>query len=135
MQFQVPQFIEVEDRIFGPLTFKQFIYLVGGAGICFVLYIILPFFFAVLLIIPFAGFSLALAFYKINNRPFISVVESALNYTLKGKLYVWKKVAIKPSTQKGGNAKPASQSLELPKLSDSRLKELSWSLDVHQNVQ
>ena len=91
MQFQVPQFIEVEDKIFGPLTFKQFIYLVGGAAMCFVLYIILPFFFAVLLIIPFAGFSLALAFYKINNRPFISVVESALNYTLKGKLYVWKK--------------------------------------------
>ncbi|MCR4330505.1 MAG: PrgI family protein [Patescibacteria group bacterium] len=135
MQFQVPQFIEVEDRIFGPLTFKQFIYLVGGAGICFVLYIILPFFFAVLLIIPFAGFSLALAFYKINNRPFISVVESALNYTLKGKLYVWKKVAAKPSAQKKGVAKGVPQSLELPKLSDSKLKELSWSLDVHQNVQ
>ena len=134
MQFQVPQFIEVEDKIFGPLTFKQFIYLVGGTGICFVLYIILPFFFAVLLIIPFAGFSLALAFYKINNRPFISVVESALNYTLKGKLYVWKKVATKPSAQKKGGAKGVPQSLELPKLSDSKLKELSWSLDVHQNV-
>ena len=135
MQFQVPQFIEVEDKIFGPLTFKQFIYLVGGAAMCFVLYIILPFFFAVLLIIPFAGFSLALAFYKINNRPFISVVESALNYTLKGKLYVWKKVTPEAKAKKGNTGKPALQSLELPKLSDSRLKELSWSLDVHQNVQ
>ncbi len=135
MQFQVPQFIEVEDRIFGPLTFKQFIYLVGGAGICFVIYIVLPLFFAVLLIVPLAGFSLALAFYKINNRPFISIVESAFNYTLKGKLYVWKKMAIKPSAQKGGGVKVTPQVLQLPKLSDSKLKELSWSLDVHQNVQ
>ena len=27
MQYQVPQFIEVEDKIFGPLTFKQFLYI------------------------------------------------------------------------------------------------------------
>ena len=44
MQFQVPQFIEIEDKIFGPLTFKQFIYLAGGGGLCFLLYTILPFF-------------------------------------------------------------------------------------------
>ncbi|TSC80302.1 MAG: hypothetical protein G01um101429_152 [Parcubacteria group bacterium Gr01-1014_29] len=31
-QFQVPQFIEVEDKIFGPLTTKQFFYLLGGGG-------------------------------------------------------------------------------------------------------
>jgi hypothetical protein len=29
MEYQVPQFIEVEDKIFGPLTWKQFIYWVG----------------------------------------------------------------------------------------------------------
>ena len=32
MRFQVPQFIEIESKIFGPLTFKQFIYLAGGGG-------------------------------------------------------------------------------------------------------
>jgi hypothetical protein len=29
MQFRVPQFIDIEDKLFGPLTFKQFIYLAG----------------------------------------------------------------------------------------------------------
>ena len=135
MQFQVPQFIEVEDKIFGPLTFKQFVYLIGGAGISFVLYVSLPFFFAALLILPVAGFSLALAFYKVNNRPFVSVVESALGYALKNKLYVWKKTANKPSVKKGEAQKPIPLNLQLPKLSDSKLKDLSWSLDVHQNVQ
>jgi len=32
MRFEVPQFIEVEDKIFGPFTWKQFIYLMGGEG-------------------------------------------------------------------------------------------------------
>src|SRR3989344_2665997 len=32
MEYQVPQFIEVEDKIIGPLTLKQFIYLAGEAG-------------------------------------------------------------------------------------------------------
>ncbi len=33
MRFEVPQFIDVEDKIFGPFTFKQFLYLAGGAGL------------------------------------------------------------------------------------------------------
>ena len=42
MQFQVPQFIEVEDKIFGPLTFKQFVYVAGGAGAAYLFWRILP---------------------------------------------------------------------------------------------
>ena len=42
MDYQVPQFIEVEDKLVGPLTFKQFVYLAGGAGICVILFVFLP---------------------------------------------------------------------------------------------
>jgi len=38
MQYQVPQFIEVEDRIIGPLTLKQFLYLAFAGAILFVLW-------------------------------------------------------------------------------------------------
>ncbi|MEK7081408.1 MAG: PrgI family protein, partial [Patescibacteria group bacterium] len=129
--FQIPQFIEVEDKIFGPLTFKQFIYLVGGGGISFVLYSVLPFFLAILLIIPVVGLSLALAFYKINNKPFIGVLEAAFRYALGNKLYIWKKsdrAAIHKEESITG------QSVYVPKISDSKLKDLSWSLDVHQKI-
>ena len=47
MRFQVPQFIEVEDKIFGPLTLKQFIYLAGAGGLVFVLWRVLPLFVAI----------------------------------------------------------------------------------------
>ena len=38
MQFKVPQFLDIEDKIFGPFTFREFIYLAGAAGLCFVFY-------------------------------------------------------------------------------------------------
>lgn len=131
MQFQIPQFIEVEDKIFGPLTFKQFIYLVGGGGISFVIYSVLPFFLAILLIAPVMALSLALAFYKINNKPFIEVMEAAFKYALGGKLYIWKK-SERAAVHK--EAVSAAQNLYVPKISDSKLKDLSWSLDVHQKI-
>jgi len=92
MRFQVPQFIEVEDKIFGPFTLKQFIYLVGGAGLSFLIWRNLPTFLALILIGPVIGASLALASYKVNNKPFIDIVEAAFKYSLSSKLYIWKKV-------------------------------------------
>ncbi|MFM2424198.1 MAG: hypothetical protein RLZZ70_589, partial [Candidatus Parcubacteria bacterium] len=38
MQFEVPQFIEIEDKIFGPLTWKQFLYVGGGLSMTAVLF-------------------------------------------------------------------------------------------------
>jgi len=81
MQFHVPQFINVEDKIFGPLSFKQFVYLVGGAGFCVILYAVIPYkVIAYPFIIVAAGFSLALTFYRVNDKPFIEIVQAAFSY-------------------------------------------------------
>jgi hypothetical protein len=135
MQFQVPQFIEVEDKIFGPLTFRQFIYLAGGGGLSFICYAIFPLYVAIFLIVPIVAFSIALAFYKINNKAFIYVVEAAFQYFLNTKLYIWKKVPKKPDTvAQANNDDKEIESLLQPKLSESKLKELAWSLDIHEKV-
>ncbi len=127
MQFRVPQFIEVEDKIFGPFTFKQFLYLVGGAGLSFILYRTLPFFIAVIFILPVIALSLSLAFYKINNKPFIYIVEAFIRYTLSHKLYLWKKEEKKEGEKKKEGASAPSY---VPRLSDSKLRDIAWSLDV-----
>ena len=45
MQFQVPQFIETEDKIVGPLTLRQFLY-IGAAGLLsFLLFFVLKIWF------------------------------------------------------------------------------------------
>ena len=130
----MPQFIEVEDKIFGPLTFKQFIYVAGGVGACFILWTFLPALIAIIFIIPVGGFATALAFYRVNNRPFVVLVESYLRYLMAGRLYLWRKEVPKISTK---NQIPKSQgnpNFPIPKLSDNRLSELAWSLDVNENV-
>ncbi|MEN9621610.1 MAG: hypothetical protein RLZZ67_44 [Candidatus Parcubacteria bacterium] len=132
MRFQVPQFIEVEDKIFGPLTLKQFIYLLGGAGLSFILYSFIGnLYISIFFILPVIGFSLTLAFYKINNKPFINVVEAAFNYYVGNKLYIWKHVE-KPIIAKE-QAVESAPDFYVPKLSDSKLKDLTWSLDIKQS--
>ena len=66
MRFQVPQFIEVEDKIFGPFTLKQFIYMAGGCGLSFVTYEFLPLLIALPLILVILAFSGALAFWQVT---------------------------------------------------------------------
>ncbi len=133
MRFQVPQFIEVEDKIFGPLTIKQFIYLLGGGGTSFIIYTLVGnFFLSLLLILPIIGLTLALAFFKMNNRPFLDVIESAFHYYFGNKLYIWKKIE-KPVVQKEEQLISSVSEFYVPKLSDSKLKDLTWSLDIKQS--
>jgi hypothetical protein len=91
MQFEVPQFIEVEDKIFGPLTWRQFLYLGGGVGMAIVLFLTLPFIFFVLFGLPLALLAGALAFYPVNNRPFSFFLEAIMNYVSGQRLYLWRR--------------------------------------------
>lgn len=129
MQFQVPQFIEIEDTIFGPLTFKQFLYLAGGGGLSFILYVYLPIYISIFLIAGVVGLSSALAFYKYNGRNFIFVFESFVKYMISKKLYLWEQNKSQ-QTKAPTKVVTKAEGIALPKLSESKLKDLSWSLDV-----
>jgi hypothetical protein len=133
MRYQVPQFIEVEDKIFGPLTVKQFLYVAGGSAIGFIIWNLIPSrTIAFIVAAPVIAFFFSLAFFKYNDRPFIYTVESAIKYSLGSKLYIWKKQKKQPKKQ--SEQKTESPKMDIPKLSDSKLKELSWSLDITEKV-
>lgn len=91
MRFEVPQFIDVEDKIFGPLTLPQFIYLTGSAGLAYIAYKAIPSPYSFLLILPAVGLGLALAFYKLNRRTFIQVAQSFMQYKMRGRRYIWQR--------------------------------------------
>lgn len=133
MKYQVPQFIDVEDRVIGPLTVKQFVYLAGGAGMVFITYKYLPIYLSIILIALMGPLTLALAFYKINNKPFIDFLESAFMFYTKQNLYIWKKEQKKIVKSEVDTASEAAQ-VYVPRLSDSKLKELSWTLDINENL-
>ena len=130
MQFKVPQFIDIEDKLFGPFTFKQFAYLVGGAGMIFVAYKLLPFFVAILIIIPVAVLTGLLVFYKINNKPFVYYLQAAVAYLLANKLYVWKQRLVKHTDQNTDDALPQARTSVLPMASNNTLGDVSWNLQV-----
>lgn len=135
MRFQVPQFIDIEDKIFGPLTIKQFIYIAGGAGLSFILFRFLPLILVIPLIIIVLGLSLALAFYQVNNKPLIYIIQSAVGYFFSDKLYLWKKKDKAPEKAKESAAKGADiPQTYVPKLSQSKLHDLTWSLDIKESL-
>lgn len=131
MRYQVPQFIEVEDKIIGPFTIKQFIYIVGGGGMAFLFYNYLPIYISFIFIAIVIPLSLALAFYKINNKPFIDFLESAFIYYTKQNLYIWKKQDKPIEHIEKENEK---RQVYVPRLADSKLKDLTWSLDINENL-
>jgi hypothetical protein len=134
MQFQVPQFIEVEDKIFGPLTFKQFVYLAGGAGMSYLLWRVFPIYIAAPFIAAFAGLGTALAFFKYNGQPFILALEHGFFYMVRSKLYLWSNDLQKRSTAQVVTHTPEVPQTYVPKLSESRLHELAWSLDIKERI-
>lgn len=131
MQFKVPQFLEIEDKIFGPFTFRQFVYLAGGAGLCFMLYRLLGLAWGALPIILIAGFSGALTFYRPNNKPFIYMLEAGFKYFAQNKLYIWKKTSKNADMRAREEIERTRMAPEdVSKLSGSKLRDLAWSLDV-----
>ena len=130
MQYQVPQFIEIEDKIFGPLTIKQFLYLAGGGGICLIFFTFLPLFLVVILGIPVMAFAAGLAFYEINGQPLIVAVEHGVNYFFGSKLYLWKQRRAEAPKPEAVQPTQTQVQMPVPKLSESKLKDLAWSLNI-----
>ena len=89
MRFEVPQFIEIEDKIFGPLSWRQFLYLGGGLGMAVVLFLTSKILFLIIGL-PLAVLAFALAFFPVNNRPFSFFLEAIFNYVSSERLYLWR---------------------------------------------
>ncbi|PIP28136.1 MAG: hypothetical protein COX29_02740 [Candidatus Moranbacteria bacterium CG23_combo_of_CG06-09_8_20_14_all_35_22] len=91
MLFNVPQFIDIEDKIVGPLTAKQ----LGWLGIAGVLLLIFWSTLTFSTFLPLAFITLgifgALAFYRPYNQPLLNFLMSGVNFFLKPKIYVWKR--------------------------------------------
>jgi len=116
MQFQVPQFIETEDRIIGPLTLIQFFYLAIAGGISFALFFILSIPIWILVTFFISIIALAFAFIKINGRPLSVAAVAALGFYWRPRLYLWQR-------------KKEVEKIPTIKLQDSKLTQIKSRLD------
>ena len=100
MQFQVPQFIESEDKVVGPFSLRQFAYVGVAGALSGALYLFVVTWLWLIFSIIIFGVAFAFAFVRIEGRPFISIVTSAFNFYWRPQTYVWQ---------------PEHQSVTLPK--------------------
>jgi hypothetical protein len=132
MQFHIPQFIDIEDKIFGPLTLKQFIYVLGGAGSVFVIYSFLPLYLATIPMLAVGGLAFMLAFRTINNQSFAKIMEAAFKYFFSDKLFLWRKDASASRPSQRNIARFSSTPIgETPVVTGGKLEDISWNLDVN----
>lgn len=110
MQFQVPQFIETEDKIIGPLTLRQFAYVGAAAVLSVILYFAVRLWLWVLLSLFLGGIAMGLAFGKIGGRSLGSIIISALGFYWKPQTYVWQPEH--PETKEEAAAEQATPMLE-----------------------
>ncbi len=98
MQFKVPQFIDQESKIFGPLTLKQFIFLAISGSASLILYFYLEDNLFLWLVISglLIGFSLTLTLLQVEGIPLYIVIGKSFNFFLNQKRYFWKKKDITP---------------------------------------
>ena len=125
MQFRVPQFIDIEDKILGPLSWRQFAYVLGAAAIAYVSLRLLDSKTVALIIGgPFVALFLALAFVRINDRPFVDTLQNAFSYFFGGNIYTW---------QKDNTVKPESSASYDSSRTQNIKKEIHNSIESRSN--
>lgn len=90
-QYVVPQFIDSEDKIFGPVTARQFIILMVTGLFVFLLFKLLPFVWFAVTGLPTLGIGAAIAFTRINGQPFHFFILNLVQTLKKPRLRVWDK--------------------------------------------
>lgn len=130
-QFIVPQFIDVESKIIGPITARQFVILLGASLLIALFYRL--FHFNTFLIISIITGLIAgvFAFARVNGRPFHFFLLNILQTSHRPNVRVWNHKVIANEQ----NEKTTVQKIEytpIPKreYKKSRLAEISLIVDT-----
>ena len=91
MRFNVPQFVDIEDTIIGPLTLKQFFLVIGAGAIIALLWWAFELWFVLLIGVPLALILAAAIFIKIDGQPLSKLFSAWFSYWINPRFYVWKK--------------------------------------------
>lgn len=127
--FSVPQFIDVEDKIAGPLTWKQLLWMIGMGGALLVSFSVfdsaLFFISAVPIVLLFATF----AFYRPNGFPFTTFVFYAILYIFRPKISVWERPLGRKFVAKAPVEKVEVAENKDKRINQEKLTELARILD------
>jgi hypothetical protein len=90
-QFVVPQFIDVEDKIIGPVTTRQFVIMLVTILTGFIVYKLADLTLMIVINVPLGIFGLVLAFVKVNGVPFHFFLLNVIQTFKRSPIRVWNK--------------------------------------------
>lgn len=128
MQFPVPQFTDVEDRIIGPLTIKQFGIVFAAGAIIFLGYsatksVLVLIFLGILFGVPAIG----LAFARINGRPLYNTIGFFFKFLSSEKILIFHKEA-------SGSSMASDLGKEEKKIEKPQIKTKEMTMDEVQKL-
>lgn len=137
MQYKVPQDVQREDTIIGPITLKQLGILGAGGAVAYVIYVSLVkvYYWQVWLppVVIVAGITLAFAFLKVHSLPFHKFLMNFIEYHILPKQRVWIQGTGMPFISSFDRQKKAKKE-EKPKIEEKKqksLEELTSIVDTH----
>lgn len=127
-QFTVPQFIDVEDKIFGPVTTRQFLILLVAGGILFIVFKLADTVLFIILLALIGGFALVLAFVKVNGQTFHYFILNIIQSFRRPSRRVWNKYYTRAELvelQKASKVEEIEKPEPVKPTSPRRIRELS----------
>jgi hypothetical protein len=136
MQFPVPQFTDVEDRIIGGLSFKQFGIVFVAAVLTFAAYTMTKSVPATIGVGIITGLpALALTFGKLNGRPLYSSAGNFIRFLFGAKVYIFHKQAQTVKEDQAPVKVTQAAAPKDPKASTVKIKELSYLLQQQASLE
>ncbi|MBT6690939.1 PrgI family protein [Candidatus Parcubacteria bacterium] len=132
-KFIVPQFIDAEDKIWGPITVRQFVIIIAGGVVIFLAYKLADFSLFLFETTITSILVLVFAFVKINGAPFhifaLNFVETTFK---KPKIRIWRKeyIRIEKHKSKNEDIKPEALIAKKAIVPSKKLSELSLIIDT-----
>jgi hypothetical protein len=133
-QFTVPQFIDVEDKIVGPITVRQFVIILAAFLIDVALYRIFAFSAFIVLAVLVSGMAGVFSFYRVNGMPFHFFVLNFVQTLRRPTLRVWNHLVRRIETEFIDDVSEKNKIEKIKKderrVGSSRLTELSLIIDT-----
>lgn len=132
MQFVVPQFIEVESKIIGPISARQFVIMLAGAGLIFLLYKFAPFWLLIVGGFLVLGLVILFGFAKVNSQPFHWFFLNLVQTFRRPRLRLWFRDEFTFKEKAPGKEKEEAEVIAKVKVpvSNSRLAEMALMVDT-----
>lgn len=91
MRYQVPQFLDIEDKIIGPLTLRQFLIYMGAVLLLTPVFLYSDTSLFMTFALPVLGVAAAFAHLKFNTQGAVTFLFNAFRFYSKPRMYLWRR--------------------------------------------